>query len=70
MELRADRTLEFVSEWTGGAGLTLASHKSETVFLIGKKNVKSISLILEGHKIEMKDMVRYFGVLLNRRGLR
>lgn len=66
VELRANQTLEAVSEWMTKAGLTLAPHKSESILLVGKKRAKPINLVLEGHQISIKSTVRYLGVLLDR----
>ena len=64
---KANDALDAVSRWMSARQLQLASEKTEAILLIGRKKCGPLSgLALDGHPIEVKQQVKYLGVLLDR----
>ncbi|KAL1448257.1 hypothetical protein WDU94_012354 [Cyamophila willieti] len=67
LEGNANQALQSISEWLGAHGLQLAPEKTEAALLIGKKMCGTINLFVDGARVEVKNEIRYLGVILDKR---
>lgn len=66
LETVTNRALDKVAEWMIGAGLSLSVRKTEAVILTTKRGYSQPSLSILGSRIEVKESIRYLGVVLHR----
>lgn len=66
LQAKANEALRMVNEWMEDHSLLLAPEKSEATYLIGRKHHDGIDLRLANQSVQVKDSVRYLGVVLDR----
>lgn len=60
-----NEALELINEWMTRNHLELAPHKTEALYLTGRKRTRGIDLMLAGHRIEIGTKAKYLGVMLD-----
>ena len=61
LEWKCNETLEIVSQWMKENGLKLTQEKSEAVLVTKRRKFEYPKLVLDGHKIQFQDSIRYLG---------
>jgi len=67
LESKANEALEIVDLFMKGLHLELNPAKSEAIIISGKKKCRNLSVHLHGKSIEIKNTVKYLGVILDKR---
>lgn len=66
LETVINQALDKVAEWMISAGLSLSVRKTEAIILTTKRGYSQPSLSILGSRIEVKESIRYLGVVLHR----
>jgi len=67
LEQKANETLDAVSEEIRKIGLSLAVNKTEAVLFTNKYKFATPAIMLDGHPLELKQQIKYLGMLVDRR---
>lgn len=67
LERIAEISISRVLEWMNQMDLQLAPEKTEATLLIGRKQCKPIQVRLMGENVQVKDSIKYLGVMLDKR---
>lgn len=55
-----------VTQWMTRQGLSIAQEKTETVMLVGRRKIRSMSFEVAGRRVDTQESVKYLGVVFER----